>query len=80
MMKVHWLWCVEEMRNPDQVQQPVEKSLWLAHITRLWIHIVDSKKQTSKGLKKIDDNLQKWYVHKWSKMNQNENEDIHTSQ
>jgi hypothetical protein len=31
MMKVHWLWCVEEMRNPNQVQQPSEKSLWLAH-------------------------------------------------
>jgi hypothetical protein len=48
---------VEEMKNPDQVQQPVEKLLWLAHITRLWTCAVDSKKQALKGLKKIVDDV-----------------------
>jgi hypothetical protein len=44
---------VEEMKNPDQVQQPVKELLWLAHTTSLWIHAIYSKKQASKGLKKI---------------------------
>jgi hypothetical protein len=46
---------VEEMKNLDQVQQLVEESLWLVHIARLWTHIVDSKKEASKGLKTVDD-------------------------
>jgi hypothetical protein len=40
------------MKNPDQVQQLVEKLLWLVHIARLCTRIVDSKKQASRGLKK----------------------------
>jgi hypothetical protein len=44
---------VEEMKNPNQMQQPVEKWLWLVHNARLWACIVNSKKQTLKGLKKI---------------------------
>jgi hypothetical protein len=44
---------VEKMKNLDQVQQPIEKLLWLAHAAWLWTHVVDNKKQTLKGLKKI---------------------------
>jgi hypothetical protein len=32
MMKVHYLWCLEEMKNLNQMQQPVEELLWLAHV------------------------------------------------
>jgi hypothetical protein len=40
---------VEEMKNLDQMQQPIEELLWLAHVA-------NNKKQTSKGLKEtIDD-------------------------
>jgi hypothetical protein len=46
------------MRNPDQMQQPVEKSLWLVHIVGLWTHIIDSEKQESKGLMKIANDVQ----------------------
>jgi hypothetical protein len=35
MTEVHWLWCVEEMRNTSQVQQHIEKSQWLAHLKAL---------------------------------------------
>jgi hypothetical protein len=48
---------VEEM-NPDQMQQPTEELLWLVHVGGLWIHIVNSKKQTLRGLKKIIDDTQ----------------------
>jgi hypothetical protein len=44
---------VKEMKNPNEMQQPAEKSLWLAHTTGLWIHVIYNKKQASKGLKKI---------------------------
>jgi hypothetical protein len=44
---------VEKMSNPNQVQQLAEKSLWLAHVTGLWIHVVNSGKWKSRGLKKI---------------------------
>ncbi len=37
------------------MQQLVEESIWLAHAIGLWTHDVYSKKQTSKGLKKIVD-------------------------
>jgi len=47
---------VEEMRNLDQVEQLVEKSIWLMHIVRLWTHVVDSEKNTSRGLTKTIDN------------------------
>jgi hypothetical protein len=57
MTKVHWLWCVEEMKNHDQMQQFVEKSLWLVHIVKLWICVINSKKQTLKGLKKIANDM-----------------------
>jgi hypothetical protein len=47
---------VEEMKNLDQMQQLVEKSIWLVHVVGLWTHDVYSKKQASRGLKKtIDD-------------------------
>jgi hypothetical protein len=46
---------VEEMRNLDQVQQTTKKSLWLVDTAKVWIHIVNNEKQTSKGLKKIID-------------------------
>jgi hypothetical protein len=48
---------VEEMKNLDQVQQLIEV-LWFTHVTRLWTHIVNNEKQTLKGLKKIDDDVQ----------------------
>ncbi len=41
--------------NPNQVQQLVEESLWLAHVVGLWTRVIDSKKQASRGLKKIVD-------------------------
>jgi hypothetical protein len=28
------------MRNLNQVQQPIEESLWLVHTVELWTHIV----------------------------------------
>jgi len=46
---------VEKLRNLNQVQQPAEELLWLAHAIRLWTHIVDSKKQASRGLKMTND-------------------------
>jgi hypothetical protein len=51
-MEVHELWCVEEMKNPDQVQQLAKELLWLVHAIRLWTHAVNNKKQASRGLKK----------------------------
>jgi hypothetical protein len=35
---------VEEMKNPNQVQQHIEESLWLVHITGLWTCTIDNKK------------------------------------
>jgi hypothetical protein len=69
---------VEEMKNLDQMQQPIEELLWLVHDAKLWACVVNSKKQTSRGLKKITHT--KWYMHKQSKMNQNDNENTNTSQ
>jgi hypothetical protein len=46
------------MRNPNQVQQPIEKSLWLARVAGLWTHVVNNKKQALKGLKKIVNDAQ----------------------
>jgi hypothetical protein len=51
MKKVHYLWCLEEMRNPNQMQQPIEESLWLAHTTRLSTCIIDNKKTSIEGTK-----------------------------
>jgi hypothetical protein len=48
---------VEKMKNLDQVQQLIEM-LWFTRATRLWTHIVNNEKQTLKGLKKIDDDVQ----------------------
>jgi hypothetical protein len=45
------------MRNLDQVQQFVEELLWFMHVAGLWTHIIDSKKQESRGLKKIIDDM-----------------------
>jgi hypothetical protein len=50
------LWRVEEMRNLDQVQQPIEKSLQLMHVTRICTRA--NKQQTLKGLKKIANDKQ----------------------
>jgi hypothetical protein len=49
---------VEEMKNFNQMQQPVEKLLWFAHIVGLWTHIVGSEKQASRGLTKIANDVQ----------------------
>jgi hypothetical protein len=49
--------AMEEMRNPDQVEQPAEKLLWLVYIARLWTCAVDNKQQTSSRLKKTADDL-----------------------
>jgi hypothetical protein len=68
------------MKNLDKVQQFIEESIWLAHARGLWTHAIDSGKWASKGLKKIIDDTLKWFVHKQSRMNQNENEDTHTFQ
>jgi hypothetical protein len=62
------------------VQQLAEESLWLTHAARLWTHIVDNKKQTLKGLKRITDDAPQWFMHKRQKMNQNKNENTHMSQ
>jgi len=35
--------------------QLIEESIWLAHVVGLWTRDAYSKKQASKGLKKIDD-------------------------
>jgi hypothetical protein len=35
---------VKEMKNFNKMQQPIEKSLWLAHIARLWTLVIDSGK------------------------------------
>jgi hypothetical protein len=43
--------------EPNQMEQLTEKSLWLAHVAKLWTHTIDNKKQASKGLKKIIDNM-----------------------
>ncbi len=48
---------MEEMRNPDQVEQPAEKLLWLVYIAGLWTCTVDNKQQTSSRLKKTADDL-----------------------
>jgi hypothetical protein len=45
------------MKNLDQVQQPIEKSLWFAHATRLWTCDANIKKQALRGLKKIVDDM-----------------------
>jgi hypothetical protein len=45
------------MKNLDQVQQLIEV-LWFTLVTRLWTHIVNNEKQTLKGLKKINDDVQ----------------------
>jgi hypothetical protein len=49
---------VEEMKNLHQMQQFAKESLWLAHVARLWRCIINSKKQTSKGLNKTIDDAQ----------------------
>jgi hypothetical protein len=49
--------AMEEMRNPDQVEQPAENLLWLVYITGLWTCAVDNKQQTSSRLKKTADDL-----------------------
>jgi hypothetical protein len=54
--------------------------LWFAPVARLWTHVVNNEKQTLEGLKKTDDDVQWWFVHKRSKMNQNKNENTHTFQ
>jgi hypothetical protein len=56
------------------MQKSIEKLLWLVDIAKLWTCIVDSKKQASKGLKKIVDDAWQLFVHKQSKINQNEND------
>jgi hypothetical protein len=45
---------VEEMKNPDQVQQPIKESMWLVHTAGLWICIINNKTQALRGLKKIN--------------------------
>jgi hypothetical protein len=45
------------MKNLDQVQQPIKKSLWLVHVVELWTHIVNSEKQALRGLKNIIDGV-----------------------
>jgi hypothetical protein len=42
----------------DQVQYLVEESLWLEHVAWLWTHVIDSKKQALRGLKKITNDVQ----------------------
>jgi hypothetical protein len=32
------------MKNPNQMQQLVEKSFWLTHVARLWTHVVNNEK------------------------------------
>jgi hypothetical protein len=48
----------EKMRNLAQMQQPIKASLQLMHVKRIWTHIIGSKQQTSKGLKKTVDHAQ----------------------
>jgi hypothetical protein len=48
---------VEEMGNPNQVQELIEKLLWLTHVARLWTYVVNIKKQASRGVKKIVDDV-----------------------
>jgi hypothetical protein len=43
--------------NPNQVQQLVEESPWLAHIVGLWTCTIYNKKQASRGLTKIVDDV-----------------------
>jgi hypothetical protein len=50
------------------------------HATKLQTCIVDSKKQASRGLKKIIDDTREWFMNKQSKINQNKNENTHTFQ
>lgn len=38
------------MKNPDQVQQPAEESLWLAHIARLGTHAINEVEATTISL------------------------------
>ncbi len=65
----------------NQVQQLVEELLWLEHVAGLWTHVIDSKKQALRGLKKITNDAQQWSMHKrLTKMNQNENKNTHMSQ
>jgi hypothetical protein len=35
---------MKEIKNFDQVQQPIEKLLWLAHVARLWTHAINTEK------------------------------------
>jgi hypothetical protein len=44
------------MRNLDQVQQPIEKSLQFMHVTRIWTRA--NNQQASRGLKKIVNDVQ----------------------
>jgi len=60
------------------MQLLVEKLLWLMHLARLWKRVVNSKKQTLRGLKKTTNDVQQWSMHKQEKMNQNKNENTHT--
>jgi hypothetical protein len=49
---------MEEVSNPNQVEQLVEELLWLVHIVGLWTCNVNHKKQAYRGLKKIIDDVQ----------------------
>jgi hypothetical protein len=55
---------VKEMKNFDQLQQPIEESLQLMHTIGLRINVVNSKKQALKELKKTTNDAQYWFVHK----------------
>jgi hypothetical protein len=59
--------------EPNQVQQPIEESLWLVHATGLWTHTINSKKQTLKGLKKTFDDV--WYLVVYAQTIKNESKE-----
>jgi hypothetical protein len=42
--EVHWLQCVEKMKNVSQVQQHIEESQWPSNAIGLWTHITNNKK------------------------------------
>jgi hypothetical protein len=46
------------MKNLNQMQQLVEKSLWLMHAIGLWTHIINNEKQVTTRLKKIANDTQ----------------------
>jgi hypothetical protein len=46
------------MMNPNQVQQLAKKVLWLMHAASLCTHVINSKKQALRGLKKSTDDTQ----------------------